>query len=444
MSGIEEARRVNSASDANVPMKRRYLVALVDGGGNVPPELYAVRRLVERGHQVTVLAEDSTADEVRATGASLRRWMQAPNRPDRRPGNDPARDWECRSPWQLIDRLSATLFVGPAARYAADVREAIADTQPELVICSMFCLGGMVAAEAARLPFDVLVPNVYPMPAEGMPPFGIGLRPARSAFGRLRDRALNAFTERLWDRKGLSGLNRLRAQHGLAALTRFFDQPRRARRQLVLTSAEFDFPAALPPNARYVGPVLNDPAWAEATPWRPAEGTRPLVLVAMSSTFQDQVDCLQHVIDALGTLPVSGLVTTGPAIDAGALRSRANVTVVSSASHSEVLRHARLVVTHGGHGTTVKALAAGVPLLILPHGRDQADTAARVTARGAGIALSRTARPRTIARALRRLLENNSYRAAARRLGEAIRRDANSDTLLRELENLPAHARASR
>jgi glycine/D-amino acid oxidase-like deaminating enzyme len=83
----------------------RYLFATVDGGGNVPPELSAARRLVDRGHLVTVLAEDSVAAEVRATGARLRPWTRAPNRPDRRPEHDPARDWECRYPWQLIERL---------------------------------------------------------------------------------------------------------------------------------------------------------------------------------------------------------------------------------------------------------------------------------------------------------------------------------------------------
>ena len=54
-------------------MSRRYLMAIVDGGGNVPPELHVARRLVERGHDVTVLTEDSIAGEVRATGAVLRR-----------------------------------------------------------------------------------------------------------------------------------------------------------------------------------------------------------------------------------------------------------------------------------------------------------------------------------------------------------------------------------
>ena len=420
-----------------------YLFAIVDGGGNIPPELSAVRRLVERGHTLTVLAEDSVAGEVRTTGAQLRRWVHAPNRPDRRPGNDPVRDWECRYPWQLMERLVRTLFVGPAPAYAHDVRDAIADTRPQLLICSMFCLGGMVAAEAAGLPFDVLFPNIYLLPAKGLPPFGIGLHPARGAVGRLRDRALNTIIERLWDSKGLAGLNALRAQHALTPLVHVLDQARRARRQLVLTSAAFDFEAVLPSSVRYVGPVLDDPIWAADLPWAPPAGSDPLVLVAMSSTYQDQTDCLQRVIDALGTLPVRGLVTTGPAIDASTLRPRPNVTIVPSAPHRQVLQHATLVITHAGHGTVMKALAADVPMVLLPHGRDQADTAVRVASRGAGIVLKRTAKPGVIADAVRRVLQNGSYRSSAQYLGDAVRRDANSDALVRELEDIPDDGQAN-
>jgi hypothetical protein len=59
---------------------RQYLFALVDGGGNVPPELHAVRKLIEGGHAVTVLADDSVAPEVTSTGAQFGRWLRAPNR----------------------------------------------------------------------------------------------------------------------------------------------------------------------------------------------------------------------------------------------------------------------------------------------------------------------------------------------------------------------------
>jgi MGT family glycosyltransferase len=415
--------------------RHQYLFALIDGGGNVPPELSAARRLVERGHSATVLAEDSVIEEVRETGADVRRWVRAPNRKDRRPEHDPCRDWECRYPWQLVDRLARRLIVGPAAAFAQDVSEAIAQRQPDVVICSMFCLGGMVAAEAAGIPFVTLFPNVYPLPADGLPPFGIGLRPARGPLGRCRDRVLNRVIEHLWDAAGLRQLNALRRQYGLVPMSHVLDQVRSARRQLVLTSPGFDFPATLPAAVRYVGPVLDDPMWAE-TPWIPPAGDAPLVLVAMSSTFQDHIGCLQRVLDALGTLAVRGVMTAGPAVDSAALEAPANVTILESAPHREVLRCAALVVTHGGHGTVVKALAAGVPMVLLPHGRDQADTAARVTMRGAGIALQRTSRPAAIAAAARRVLQNSSYRAAAQRLGEIIRRDAESDELVRELERI--------
>ena len=92
----------------------RYLVALVDGGGTVPPELGAVRALVARGHEVTVLAEDSTEADVWATGATFRPWVQGLNRPDRRPEHDPYRDWEVTNPLKLFARLVDTQFVGPA------------------------------------------------------------------------------------------------------------------------------------------------------------------------------------------------------------------------------------------------------------------------------------------------------------------------------------------
>jgi len=82
----------------------------------------------------------------------------------------------------------------------------------------------------------------------------------------------------------------------------------------------------------------------------------------------------------------------------------------------------------------MKTLAAGVPMVLLPHGRDQADTATRVTMRGAGLALKRTAPSHTIAAAAHRVLQNFSYRASAKRLGEIIRRDARSDALVQELE----------
>jgi UDP:flavonoid glycosyltransferase YjiC (YdhE family) len=102
-----------------------------------------------------------------------------------------------------------------------------------------------------------------------------------------------------------------------------------------------------------------------------------------------------------------------------------------------VLKYAKVVVTHGGHGTVVRALAAGVPIVVMPQGRDQFDNAIRITCRGAGITVKKNANADRIALAVRQVLDDEGYRRAAGRLGAAILSDANSGALVGELENLP-------
>lgn len=408
--------------------RRRYLFALVDAGGTVPPELGVVRRLVDRGHNVTVLAGESMADQILATHAEYLPRTTSPS--------GVFRDWDL-GPFALAQAMADHMMVGPAPGHATETDAAIDSIHPDLVVASAFAVGAMIAAEAREVPFDLLIPNVYPFPAPGLPPFGAGLAPSRGPIGRARDRLFSAAGSRLFDRYALAGINSLRAEHGLSQVATTFDQMRRARRHLLLTSPSFDFPARLPANARYVGPILDDPSWAEAETWRSPAGGGPLVLVAMSSTFQNHVGCLQRIVDAIGTQPVRGLVTTGPAVHPDEIAAPSNVTVTASAPHREVLLEAGVVITHGGHGTVIKALEAGVPLIILSHGRDQADNAVRVTTRGAGIALSRRSGTPRIARALSEVLATPSYRESAARLGTAVARDATGSTLLDELERVP-------
>ncbi|KRC59421.1 glycosyl transferase [Agromyces sp. Root81] len=410
------------------------MFALTDGGGTVPPELGVARRLVERGHRVTLLVDESMTDQARRTGARVRPWTSSQT--------ETLRDWEMRTPTSLARGLAEAMIAGPAPEQAVDTVAAIDEFRPGLVLTSAFAVGAMIAAEARGVPFDVLMPNVYALPAKGMPPFGAGLAPARGPLGRVRDRAFGAAGVRLFDRYTLAPINAVRAAHGLAPIATTWNQMQHASRQLVLTSSAFDFPAELPANARYVGPVLDDPSWAADETWTPHDGDGPLVLVAMSSTFQNHVECLQRITDALGELPVRGVVTTGPALRPDAIRAPANVSVVASAPHRLVMQEASVVVTHGGHGTVIKALAAGLPLVILHHGRDQADNAVRVTARGAGIAVPRRAPSRRIAAAVAEVLGDDRYRQAAAKLGEAVARDAAGTALVDELEG-PAWDQAS-
>jgi MGT family glycosyltransferase len=273
----------------------------------------------------------------------------------------------------------------------------------------------------------------------GVPPFGLGLKPRAGRLGHARDRLARAIGNRLWDKR-LADLNRLLADHGQPPASTLFEMLDRPDRVLVLTSAAFELGggARVPANVRYCGPRLDDPGWAGE--WSEPEGGGPLVLVSLSTTTQGQDPMIRRVVCALGRMDVRGLVTTGPSFAAAGIDAPGNVTIVASAPHSAVLPHAGAVVTHAGHGTVIKALAHGVPVLCMPVGRDQPDTAARVVASGAGLRLRPGAGSRAIARALGTVLGDPSFRAAAGRMAEAIAADRKRDLAVAEIEDAVAGA----
>jgi MGT family glycosyltransferase len=151
-----------------------------------------------------------------------------------------------------------------------------------------------------------------------------------------------------------------------------------------------------------------------------------------------QEDLLQRAADALGQLPVHALVTTGPAVDPAVFSAPPNVSVRRWVRHADVLPYCSAVVTHGGHGTTLKALAAGVPLVIAPLGRDQPDNAARVIHAGAGVRVRRTADIATLQRAIARVLDDHRYQDAARRMAATLAGERDDELITDELERAAA------
>jgi MGT family glycosyltransferase len=391
----------------------RFCFVLWAGGGNVTATLPIVERLVERGHGVTVLGDASLGRDV-PHPATFRSFRHVERNDSRDPSADAIRDWQGRTPVPSIIRGYRWMF-GSALRAADDVGDHVAAHPTDVVVADTMLPGALMAAEVAGLPSASLVHSVWPYPVTGAVLVPAGISRGRGRLGRLRDDALTALTRGVFQATKRP-LNRQRVRLGLHPLRSAVHQFLRADRVLVLTSPSFDFvPRGLPDNAVYVGPAL-----ARATgSWRPPAASEPLVLVGLSTTYQDQRGLLERIATAIGELPVRAVITSGP-IDPRELRVPSTVTVVRSIPHADVLPHVQAVVTHAGHGTTIAALAAGVPVLCMPMGRDQPGVAARAVASGAGLRLASSASVHEIRAKLAQLLQDPGYRDAAGRLAGAI------------------------
>lgn len=412
------------------------LMVLWDGGGNVPPQLGIARRLLERGHSVRMLAHRSLRERIEAAGAEFVPYRSAPEGDASSPETDLMRDWAARTPIGAAAAIRDNVMYGPVAEFARDTAAEIDRRRPDAMTVDLIVQGGFVAAEARGVPAAALIHFVYPLPAPGVPPFGMGFLPRTGPMGLVRDALFTRLFEATY-RPGLKPLNAARVEFGLAPLDRAIGVDH-IPLALVLTAPEFDFAgrAPLPPNVRYAGPVLDqEPEGGWDSPW-PTDHRDPLVVAGFSTTFQDQRGLAERVVAAMAGLPVRGLVTTGPAIDPAELPASPNVEVRRFVPHTAVMPKTRLVICHGGLGTVHTALAAGVPLICIPHGRDQADTAARVIVAGAGKRLSRHASTRRLRAAIADALAEQTLREGARRMQVALRRRDGATRVAEELEAL--------
>jgi MGT family glycosyltransferase len=416
----------------------KILVAGWDSGGGVEAVQTVVRRAVGRGHQVRVLGTEGLRSRFESAGATFRPYKYAPDNDMSHPETDLVKDWEARNPLALWSRVKDRLLCGPARAFCRDVAEELQRDPADVVVVDTMIPAALFGAEVARVRAVILMHGPYMIPRGDVPPLGTGFMPARGSLGRLRDRSAAAVALAVL-RSGMPALNQARAESGLAPVRNLPDLMGRADRILVCSSPSYDFGSgSVPANVCYVGPQLDDDQnGASGDRWAGAPA-QPLVLVGLSSTVMRQEGLLQRAADALGQAQVRGLVTTGPAVDPAGISAPPNVTVTRWVRHADVLRHCSAVITHGGHGTVMKALIAGVPLVLVPLGRDQPDNAARVVHADAGIRLRKNARTSALRAAVDRVITDPRYRAAAGRMASRLAAERDDNRAVDELEQVAA------
>jgi MGT family glycosyltransferase len=334
----------------------RYLAYTSPARGHLYPIVPTLLELRDRGHEVHVRTLASELPALEAVGLDA-----APIAPAIE--QTPLTDFEAADPAGGLAKAFET-FTERARHEVPDLRRAIAEVGPDALLIDITTVGAAALAEAESLPwaewiplfqhfsFDPSVPSVVTHV-----PFGID------------------------PSAGIEVLNGPRREVGLPPLTGPHEIWR-APLHLYFTAPPFeDEGLEFPPSFEFVGPGVWEPP-AEAPPGIDDLG-EPLVLVTVSSEFQGDDGLIATALEALGDEDLGVAVTTA-AHDPGRFEAPANVRLERWLPHAHLVQRAACVVCHGGMGITQKALAAGVPVCVVPYGRDQFEVAGRVAAAGAG------------------------------------------------------------
>lgn len=393
---VEAAPNVRSGSDAWAIDPRawaadgpavRVLFSSTRGTGHIQPLLPYARALRKRGHEVLVAAPADLSGTLREA--------ELPHAPFDHPGDDALSPIWARLRDLSGDEASAVgvreIFAGLNARTALPkLQETVRAWGPDLVVRDSVEFAAPVAADLAGVPHARVAVHHASVEEEILP-------------------------------LAAGPVDTLRRQGGLPP-----DDGASLHAEPVFTffPSALDDPADRPPaRAPFrVRVPTDEPSTATAT-WATADDGLPLVYI----TFGTIAGSSPHVrsiyrtaLDAVAGLPVRALLTTGRGLEAGVLGTiPANVHVEAWIPQGDVLPRAAAIVCHGGSGTLLGALAAGVPMVAVPMFADQPHNARRLAAVGAGIAL-----PNPDAGALRaaieRVLAAADHRRVARRIADEI------------------------
>ncbi len=375
--------------------------------------LALARTLAERGHRVTFVAQAEVGPKVARPGLAfvpVGRLSHPPGRLAR-----------------MTARLGGTtgLFgIGGVIRDMAETTDMLCHEVPEVlrrihagaVIADQTEPAGGLVARHVGLPL-VSVANALLIDREpAVPPPFVGWNHDPTPWGLQRN--LGGYRVADWMmRPVLEVIGRHARAWGLAGVETLEDclSPTLELSQCV---AGFDFPRAAPPPAlRFCGPLRLP----ERRAWSPVPG-RPNVFCSLGTLQGARTTVFDAVARASDRLGLALTIAHGGRLGAAeAAKLPGETRVESFVPQRAVLRTAAAVVTHGGLNTVLDALAAGVPLVVVPLAFEQGAIAARVARSGAGVVVPRRRLDAaSMTRALAAVLGEPAYRERAAALRDEI------------------------
>jgi UDP:flavonoid glycosyltransferase YjiC (YdhE family) len=409
----------------------RILTYTSPARGHLFPVVPILDELRSRGHEVAVRTLASQVEPMRDRGfdaAPIDSAIEAIEHDD----------YRARTPLAAQKRSMRT-FGERAHHDARDLQRAIEDARPDALLVDINAWGALAIAEKRGGRWGAWCPYPLPLPSPDTPPFGLGLRPARGPLGRLRDAVLRPLTVGALERTVAPAVNEVREGIGVRPFTGAADMFTTPPMLLYMSAEPFEYPRAdWPANVRLVGPCDWDPP-AEPPRWLD-DVQSPIVLVTTSSEFQDDGRLVRCALEALAEEPVH-VVATLPSGDPSAFEPTPSSHVLPFVPHGVILDRAACAITHGGMGATQKALARGVPVCVVPFGRDQLEVARRVEMARAGTRLpAKWLNPRRLRDAVRDAMGRGE---GARRVAAGYREAGGADAAADSLEELLASRSAA-
>jgi zeaxanthin glucosyltransferase len=388
------------------------------GAGHLNPLITLSRQLVARGHKVTFFLDAALEPQFRQQGLGFSPTGVIPSEAAERSGVQ-AKHKPSSGIAVLRYRIRRT--VRDMEMFLSEYPSAIVRAGVDALIIDELALAGPTVAEMLRLPYFVISTSV---------PHNFGwssprrIAPPRSLLARVQSALLEISVVRMRGpvRRRLDAYRRLAGLGPICEIKKMY--PELAHITQLPRCLDFAR-SGLPENFYYTGPFVDETVRAPVEfPWERLDGRR-LVYASLGTTLKSDSDTFRRIAEACDGLGLQLVISLGSRRDPEMfLGLPGDPLVVRNAPQLELLKRAELVITHAGPNTALETLMEGKPMIAIPKAFDQPAIAARLERAGVAEVLSvKGLTAQKIRTAVLKVLNDASYRDAARKLQAEIRYD---------------------
>lgn len=400
-------------------MTEQILIATVPIAGHIQPLLPLAKQLVARGHSVKWCTNAKYRKRIEAMGAEFVPARHSAMFDDA----DLSASFPRRPKSSGISQLKYDIkhvFLDDLPGQLQDIREKAGKQKPKVIVCDAAYVGAVAHKELTGTPCVVI--GVLPMSLGGVDvaPFGLGITPVDTVWGRMRNRLLHASVQHVLFADVQRHWNRVRVRAGMSPTkTWVLDASMDATLYLQPSVPSFEYRRRdMPHSARFVGafPVESPAHWVAPEWWDEVAAAKAVVHVTQGTLANTRADSFLPALAGLANEDVLVVISTGGrAPEAlGLTDVPANARIARFLSYPELLPRTHVMLSNGGYGGVQAALSHGVPVVVAGTTEDKPEVAARVAWSGAGINLrTATPSPRAVRDAVMQVLKQPHYRARA-------------------------------
>jgi MGT family glycosyltransferase len=405
------------------------MIASVPIYGHVTPLLAVARHFVERGDKVRFLTGSRFAGAVEATGAEHRPLPPDVDFDDRQDWNEVFPERGTLKGIRALAHDIENVFIRPG-RAQHDAIMALHAAEPADVILTdpTFVGGAFLLGHPLGVRPPIVMCGICPLmiSSRDTATFGLGLLPLQGPLGRLRNTALAMITNQVVLRQANIVADQMFDQlHGRPSPFAVLDWPRHADAIAQFTVSEFEYPRSdAPSTLHFTGPIVASGSVPPRPPWWPdLDGSRPVIHVTQGTIANlDYDQLIKPALEGLAGEDLLVAVATGGRPLDTLPPLPANARAAEFLPYDELLPKTAVYVTNGGYGGVQYALRFGVPLVAAAGSHeDKPEVMARIAWSGVGRRIGTEApSPAAIRRAVRTVLGDHRYRAAAQRIAERM------------------------